>query len=194
MNKVPVDRELLERTANVLDAHNYGKDAEALMAALAQPAEVGGVEVVAYVGCQARMTTDGWENGEEYVVFADQASDADKRYDVPLMTVTQHLAALSAVTAERDRLQKKWARVESERDQLRAEVEALRKDAAIGQAIQRACGQLPEGFIITLRLEKDAGTLELCLPDTDAALDEFDGDTFADQINEAIDTAMERNP
>ncbi len=38
-------------------------------------------------------------------------------------------AALSAVTAERDRLQKKWARVESERDQLRAELETVKKVA-----------------------------------------------------------------
>lgn len=110
MSKVLVDRELLDSAATWLEVHApgggcvEGSVAEDLRAILEQPAEAEGVEVVAYVGCQARMTTEGWENGEEYLVFADQASDADKRYDVPLMTVAQHLAALAAVTAERDRL------------------------------------------------------------------------------------------
>jgi len=53
----------------------------------------------------------------------------------PLVRYKDHLAALSAATAERDRLQKKWARVESERDKLRAEVDGLRSDA------------LPDGFV-----------------------------------------------
>lgn len=120
MSKVLVDRELLDSAATWLEVHApgggcvEGSVAEDLRAILEQPAEAEGVEVVAYVGCQARMTTEGWENGEEYLVFADQASDADKRYDVPLMTVAQHLAALAAVTAERDRLREdaeryRWA-------------------------------------------------------------------------------------
>lgn len=152
MSKVLVDRELLERCverwaccaivetpgaeAAWLELRNFMKSA--------QPAEAEGVKVVAYVGCEARMTTDGWENGKEYLVFADQASDADKRYDVPLMTVAQHLAALSAVTAERDRLREENERLKraaqtnwnefadsvGDRDRLSAEVEALRKDAS----------------------------------------------------------------
>jgi len=171
MSNVLVDRELLDSAATWLEVHApgggcvEGSVAEDLRAILEQPAEAEGVEVVAYVGCQARMTTEGWENGEEYLVFADQASDADKRYDVPLMTVAQHLAALAAVTAERDRLLQELAKsetntmalmvkhfagsmssreqdrkldeclsegiamLEAERDQYRAEVEALRKDA-----------------------------------------------------------------
>lgn len=36
------------------------------------------VEVVAYVGCESRITREGHENGGEYLVFAETASDADK--------------------------------------------------------------------------------------------------------------------
>lgn len=104
--------------------------------------------------------------------------------------------ALPVVTAERDALredrdsQQRVCIAEMEKvSQLRAEVEALRLDATLGSAIQRACRDLPEGFIVSVSLEKDAGTLELCLPDTDAALDDFDGETFADQIHAAIDAA-----
>ena len=59
-----------------------------------------GVEVVAYVGREARMTLEGWEDGHEYVVLAEHASDADKRYDVPLMTVAQHQRIVAAMAAE----------------------------------------------------------------------------------------------
>lgn len=118
--------------------------------------------------------------------------------------ILELIAALSAVTAERDAalasLERAYANynqvsyASTERgkqiDQLRAEVEALRPDATLGSAIQRACRDLPEGFIASVSLEKDAGTLELCLPDTDAVLDDFDGETFADQIHAAIDAAM----
>lgn len=113
------------------------------------------------------------------------------------------LLEIARLRADRDRLQEEKEALESqeryreqerlaaieEADQLRAEVEALRLDATLGSAIQRACRDLPEGFIVSVSLEKDAGTLELCLPDTDAVLDDFDGETFADQIHAAIDAA-----
>lgn len=151
MSKVLVERELLERLLPVARENGmteWNPDqvyhaVKEIQDVIAQPSEAEGAEVVGYVGRDARMTVDGWENGGEYLVFADQASEADKRYDVPLMTVAQHLSALSAVTAERDRLDAECGRLlegnvqdaetifvlESELDQLRAEVEALRKDA-----------------------------------------------------------------
>lgn len=58
------------------------------------------VEVVAYIGRESRMTTEGWEDGHEYVVLAEHASDADKRYDVPLMTVAQHQRIVAALSAQ----------------------------------------------------------------------------------------------
>lgn len=143
---------------------------------------------------------------EGFLAFFDHEEDAIRAKSfhpgtdykrVPYVRQSDHLAALSAVTAERDAANSRLhevavacAEAEAERDQLRAEVEALRKDATLGSAIQRACCDLPDGFMISVSLEKDAGTLELCLPDTDAVLDDFDGETFADQIHAAIDAAM----
>ena len=94
-----------------------------LAALLAQPAEAEGVEVVGY-----RVSMPG---EPELGTWLDEHAESEPQIQLhePLMTVAQHLAALSAVTAERDRLQLKWARVESERDQLRAKVEMLREDA-----------------------------------------------------------------
>jgi hypothetical protein len=56
----------------------------------------------------------------------------------------------------------------------------------IGAAVERACRELPDGFDLQLELEKDAGTVRLDVADTDASIDEFAGDTFADHINAAI--------
>lgn len=114
MSKVLVDRELLERVTNMLDAHNYAKDAEALMAAIAQPAEAEGVR---------DYLTEFAEGEVEAKTAIEELQDA-----------------LSAVTAERDRLREENERLKraaqtnwnefadsvGERDQLRAEVEALR--------------------------------------------------------------------
>jgi hypothetical protein len=63
----------------------------------------------------------------------------------------------------------------------------------IGAAMERACRDLPEGFGLEIWLEKDAGTITLHLPDTDATDDQFDRDTFGGQINEAIEFAIERH-
>jgi hypothetical protein len=68
-------------------------------------------------------------------------------------------------------------------------IERLKKDAAIGAAIQKACGELPEGFDLHLELERGAGTLRLYLIDADATIDEFDGDTLAEEIVSAIEEA-----
>lgn len=157
MNKVPVDRELLERVTNMLDAHNYAKDAEALMAALAQPAEAEGVEVVGYAVTWIRVG-----DTPEKTVFmsADdfEATGGPRFYSYrePLILQSAHRAALSAVTAERDRLQQfeaaynewhdktEWVQKTAEAhelgkhradvlkdrvDKIQAEAEALRKDA-----------------------------------------------------------------
>lgn len=60
----------------------------------------------------------------------------------------------------------------------------------IGKAVERACRELPDGFDLHLELENGAGTVRLYLPDDDASLDDFEGDTFADRINFAIDAAL----
>jgi len=59
----------------------------------------------------------------------------------------------------------------------------------IGQAVERACEFLPEGFDLHIELEHHAGSVRLYLRDDDASLDEFEADTFGGKINEAIDFA-----
>lgn len=85
------------------------------------------------------------------------------------------------------------------REAMRAEIEALvrenealREKAAMHDAIQRACAELPQGVDLHIELENGAGTVRLYLPDTDADITDFGSDlTFVQQINAAIDTAMQ---
>jgi len=107
----------------------------------AQPAEAEGVDIIGYMDGDYRR-----DQPSIYIPHVRIVKSCAK--DEALMTVTQHLAALSAVTAERDRLLvdlerahratnsecQYWAReyerrkeVQAERDQLRAEVEGMRK-------------------------------------------------------------------
>jgi len=108
-------------------------DAVARMISLlaAQPAEAEGVEVVAWLLEGGRLYKPSVETTEER---ADRriAERKDETVKSPLVRLT----ALSAVTAERDRLredrdsQQRVCIAEMEKaDQLRAEVEGLRKDA-----------------------------------------------------------------
>jgi len=65
----------------------------------------------------------------------------------------------------------------------------------IGKAIERACRELPNGADLTIELEKGYGGARLRIdsgsdaPDYDN--DEWLGDEFATQINNAIDYAIE---
>jgi DNA repair ATPase RecN len=165
MSKVLVDRDLLERLMRAdadmgregsasftLDASDRLDRAWAeLRAILAQPTEAEGVEIIGYVNPE---NIERMKHGElcGYMIEAKE----DKRRSCAVMTVESHLAALSAVTAERDRLQQfeaaynewhdktEWVQKTAEAhelgkhradvlkdrvDQLQAEVEALRKDA-----------------------------------------------------------------
>lgn len=130
MNKVLVDRELLERWADKLedaDRSGYGWEdllAEEIRSSSAQPAEVEGVEVVAFL-----MRPDLYE---PYVSLSRDSHCGGST--APLMTVAQHLAALSAVTAERDQL-----RAEAE-----VEVEGLRK--VFGECIQSLHDEMLQGY------------------------------------------------
>jgi hypothetical protein len=74
--------------------------------------------------------------------------------------------------------------------ELDSENSLLKKNAEVGAAIQRACGELPEGFDIHIELENGAGGVCLYEPNSDVSFDEFDADTFAGQINKAIDHAI----
>ncbi|WP_312288849.1 hypothetical protein [Stutzerimonas nitrititolerans] len=135
MSKVLVDREEIEAVRNTL-ANGGGavgvlRWAESVLAA--QPAEAEGVKRWNGLKLAAEVAEeDGpWEPRlgmtDCETAFAQSASPSK---------VLELIASLSAVTAERDRLREVvntangfQDALERQRDQLRAEVEALRKDA-----------------------------------------------------------------
>jgi len=100
MRKVLVDREEIEAVRNTL-ANGGGavgvlRWAESI---LAQPAEAEGVNIIGYMDGDYRRDQPSIYIPHVRIVKSCAKGEA-------LMTVTQHLAALSAVTAERDRLQR----------------------------------------------------------------------------------------
>lgn len=132
MNKVLVDRELLEQIVNTNMA-DYAVIAyqrkEIRFILEAQPAEAEGVEVVAWQ--QRYICPDEgpscWQSADERTVeILRRRDDYELRQLVPL-------TALSAVTAERDRLREdidecdgeRW-KLRTERDQLLAELKTVR--------------------------------------------------------------------
>jgi len=62
---------------------------------------------------------------------------------------------------------------------------------AIGAAVERAAAELPEGCDLYIEIERHAGNVVLYLPNSDATKSDFEADTFAGQINKAIDWAKE---
>jgi len=149
MIKVLVDPTALEEAAKWLEIHSSSSGsaeafaADALRESIAQPAEVECVEIIGYVNPE---NIERMKHGElcGYMIEAKE----DKRRSCAVMTVESHLAALSAVTAERDRLMDQvkvlqsdansWQsgydkgrrdgtkHRQSEVDKLRAEAEAMR--------------------------------------------------------------------
>jgi hypothetical protein len=127
MRKVLVDRKALEEAAELLEMHSSSSGSAEWFAAgelrdiLAQPAEAEGVDF-------------GFDDRSVKV--------SQEAYSIFLEREQHHLAALSAVTAERDRLQEEmaelWKRIDkfqsqshgitalAENERLRAEAEALR--------------------------------------------------------------------
>ena len=112
MSKVLVDLELLEEAAKWLEVHSPSPGsaeafvAEALREAIVQPAEAEGV--VPVVAWRRMEPMDNEFCDWEFYTNAEEATE-------PLVLQSDHLAALSAVTAERGAL--------------RVEVESMRKDA-----------------------------------------------------------------
>lgn len=91
----------------------------------------------------------------------------------------------------------------AERDQLKAEVEALRKDAffhrhtqrqaELYQNVQMAAGSLPDGWQVVIEIERDAGTVSLLDGDGEAVDEEFgDSGDLADQVAEALKYAVSK--
>ncbi|WP_313338470.1 hypothetical protein [Stutzerimonas nitrititolerans] len=113
MNKVLIDRELLEKWADKLegaDSAGYGWEdllAAEIRGAFAQPAEAEGVDVVAWrceaskpgIKTQVRLVFT-WPEAESFALHYEGIGC--KVTTTALVEKAKHLAALSAVTAERD--------------------------------------------------------------------------------------------
>jgi len=106
MSKVLVDPATLEEAAKWLEIHSSSSGsaeafaADALREAIAQPAEAEGVEVVAWANPEDLLEIKKPGRLVARYVIGSRSGAAD----VPLVRQSDHLAALSAVTAERDRL------------------------------------------------------------------------------------------
>lgn len=155
MSKELVGRELLERavstpTKESLEANqaaiiDRGRAQSDIRELLAQPAEAEGVEVVSWANeaLSAFISADCKAYGDSRGGAAGIAAGV---HQTPLVRQSDHLAALSAVTAERDRLREEmtelWKRIDkfqsqshgitalAEIERSRAEAEDLRKDSA----------------------------------------------------------------
>lgn len=74
---------------------------------------------------------------------------------------------------------------------LREENERLRKDAAVGAAIQRAAAELPVGDMIEITVDKGSATVVIYYDDGDWETMDIDGDNrLASEINAAIDATL----
>lgn len=76
------------------------------------------------------------------------------------------------------------------KERLAAHIDDMRKNARIGEAINRAATDLPEQYDLHIEVEKHAGTVRLYLPDGEEASEEFGGDYFYEQIDNAINFAI----
>lgn len=60
----------------------------------------------------------------------------------------------------------------------------------LGAAMMRACEVLPEGWILSVDSERDAGTIDLMNPDGEKVEVSYDHDDFAYSVDAAIDLAI----
>lgn len=99
----------------------------------------------------------------------------------------QLVAALEMHEAQR-------AELAAERDQLRAEIAALRKDAdqyvPVHEAIQQAAGELPNGWEIRLCVERDGGGVELYGPEGTEEQFASDHERLDYTVTDALEAAL----
>lgn len=127
-------------------------------------------------------------------------TEAEQRLTNTLRVTTE---ALKAVTAERDALartklsdQAAYVALRAERDALRADAERTkltkieRECLLIGKEIQRAAGELPEGYEIEILVERGYGGVTLERPDYTRLVFDDTVDGLSHCITQAVDTAM----
>jgi len=163
MSKVLVDRELLENCCDAAkDAHAASllKELEAI---LDKPAEAEEVEVVGYAVTWIRVG----ETPEKTVFMsaADFEATGGPRfysYREPLVLQSAHLAALSAVTAERDRLRDQVKALQSDANSWQSGYDKGRHDGTkhrqseVGQLRAKLEALRPIHAMILNALDRDA--------------------------------------
>ena len=99
-------------------------------------------------------------------------------------------AILVSLWSDRSTLLAKLLAAEAELSRAREERATLTRDAAIGAAIQRAAGELPDGWNIAIDVERGAGSVYLHGPDDSEAMDVDSDNRLAAEINVATDRAL----
>lgn len=77
--------------------------------------------------------------------------------------------------------------------QVKAENKELRKQAAIYQEIQRGAGVLPDGWIVSIEIERSAGSAVLLSPGGSEINYPSNHEALADSVSDAIDYAIEQS-
>lgn len=77
------------------------------------------------------------------------------------------------------------------RDGIIAKTVSVERDLALGAALERAAGELPEGYEVRVEVERGCGTVALYDPDCDR-IEEFLGDGLGEQVVNAIEYACAR--
>ncbi len=103
------------------------------------------------------------------------------------MTTCKHGSSVEVCPDCRD---EQAEEIERQRDELQAWRWKNERFARTGAAIERAAGELPEGYDLHIEIERGAGTVRLYLADTDSSIDDFGGDDLADYIHNAINVAI----
>ena len=176
MSKVLVDRELLERIARDDEGAASFADFEELKRVLAQPAEVEGVSNL-HERVRPGVEAAPWVCKEIETLVA-QLSAVTAELTAAAIAYRIRGDVIAELTAERDRLREEmaelWKRIDKFQSQSHgitalAEIERLRAEVGryvpLHEAVQRAAGELPEGWAIQLYIERDGGGVELIGPD-----------------------------
>lgn len=99
-------------------------------------------------------------------------------------------AAYQALAESGRKLNQHINELQTDNAELRIENESLRKDAELHKQIQRACGDLPEGWEIRLSLENGAGWFDLFDDNGNHVEFASNHENLAETLSDAIDAAM----
>lgn len=143
--------------------------------------------------------------GAEYVRVCKERDEAETRLLVAQrerdeareqckITAAQAVDAIVAQLDGADRaLIERAEAAESRAEAEHAARVAAERDAAIGAAIQRAAGELPDGFNVEISVERGSGSVTILNPDGQLTAMDVDSDNrLAAEIHAAIDAAISR--